>query len=500
MKRQVRLLPKKKADEPMSVDSPENPADSGITSDAGPVEDPVNAKKVSILRHELATPINQIIGYTELLLEDLDDADPESVRDDLQTIRTATAHLHSLIQASIRADRISIFGDVASPALDRKMGPTESGAMSQVGVRDTREDDEHTVVAEHAAHVLVVDDVEQNRDLVRRQLERQGYTVDTAGNGREALEKIESGHFDLMLLDVIMPELDGFAVLEELRKRELLLELPVIMISGLTEVDSAARCIEIGAEDFLTKPFNPTLLHARVESSLERKRFHDARRELLDALHEEQEKSDRLLLNILPEEIANQLKEASSGEATLIAEQHSSASVLFLDLVGFTRLASEISARALVHLLDSLFSEFDRLTDIHGLEKIKTIGDAYMVAGGLPMPVPDHALRMARLALDMQSTLERFNQDNVHELHCRIGLHAGTVVAGVIGSRKFTYDLWGDAVNVASRMESYAPKNRIQVSAEFYELIKEEFECTLREGMEIRGLGVVDTYVIERRI
>jgi adenylate cyclase len=210
------------------------------------------------------------------------------------------------------------------------------------------------------------------------------------------------------------------------------------------------------------------------------------------ALRQQQEQTERLLLNILPEVIANQLKQYPGN----IAEDYTDVSVLFADLVGFTEIASQVSAIQLVKLLNQIFSAFDRLCDRHNLEKIKTIGDAYMVVGGLPMRRTDHADAIAFMALDMQHAIAQFNQDNQQNLSIRIGIHSGSVVAGVIGIKKFTYDLWGDTVNVASRMESQGISGKIQVTETTYQLLKAKFELQQRGEIEIKGKGKMMTYLL----
>lgn len=456
------------------------------------------------LRHDFMTPLNLITVYTGLLFDSLEDLDPTSMREDLTALQGATDQLYKMIDALIRMDRIKLIGDSPLEALEQTI-------QASSGVHEGAEPATHMSEFDSSAqpvsfgnspvasgHILIVDDVSENRELASRLLVPQGYAVDEAENGAQALKLIENGNYDLLLLDVTMPEMDGFTLLEELKKRKMLRELPVIMISGRDEMAAATHCIAVGAEAFISKPFQPALLNARVESSLERKRANDTIREVVDALHEEQEKSNRLLCNILPGKIADLLKSTPSHETTLIADKHQEASILFFDLVGFTRLAGQIDASELVGLLNELFSSFDEMTSFLGLEKIKTIGDSYMVAGGVPEAIPDHATRMAELALAMVEEVRSVGDDTGYELHCRVGLHAGTVVAGVIGSQKFTYDLWGKSVNTASRMESYAPTDGVQCSSEFYQLIRDDFECSQRENMDIRGVGKVTTYIIER--
>jgi adenylate cyclase len=208
------------------------------------------------------------------------------------------------------------------------------------------------------------------------------------------------------------------------------------------------------------------------------------------ALKHQQEKTQKLLLNILPEAIANRLKE----ETVTIAENFASVTVMFADIVGFTNIASEVSPIELVNLLNHIFSSFDRLTEKYQLEKIKTIGDAYMVVGGLPTRRHDHAEAIAYMALDMQKAISQFNCENQQNFSIRIGIHSGPVVAGVIGIKKFTYDLWGDTVNIASRMESQGIPGSIQITETTFNLLKDKFLFTERGEIDIKGKGKMKTY------
>jgi adenylate cyclase len=302
------------------------------------------------------------------------------------------------------------------------------------------------------------------------------------------------------VLDIEMPRVNGFGVLAALKQDPLRRHLPVIVASGLDQLEAVVKCIELGAEDFLQKPVNSKLLEARITGSLERKRLRDLERlRLLELqqekllLENEQEKSERLLLNILPKSIAERLKQ---GEG-VIAERYAAVTVLFADLVDFTTLANGLDPEELVSLLNDLFSRFDRLADRHGLEKIKTIGDSYLLVGGLPQRRPDHAEAVAEMALEMLEALADLNRERGTSLCLRIGLNSGPVVAGVIGQKKFTYDLWGAAVNLASRMQSSGLPNRIHVPDGTYELLRDKFRLTERGTVNCKGLGDIRTYLLE---
>jgi class 3 adenylate cyclase len=352
--------------------------------------------------------------------------------------------------------------------------------------------------------VLVVDDSKTLRRILIRELNSIGITnVSEAGDGNEAVERLRVESFDLMLLDMEMPELDGLGVLKVVKSAPELSYLPVIIVSSAEDFDRIVECIQVGAEDYLPKPFNAVLLRARVFSSLEKKRLRDLDRERIlelqrekEMLHIEQMKSEKLMLNILPKPIADRLKRGEKN----IAGSYPEVTVLFSDLVGFTKMSAKKTAPELVKLLNDIFSRFDKRAELLGLEKIKTIGDAYMAVGGLPIPRSDHAEIVADMALGMYEDLADFNQANQQEIQMRIGIHSGPVVAGVIGFTKFSYDLWGNTVNTASRMESTSGNGRIQVTAITHELLKDHFVLEEREMIECKGLGPMLTSYVNARL
>jgi len=212
-----------------------------------------------------------------------------------------------------------------------------------------------------------------------------------------------------------------------------------------------------------------------------------------EALQLEFSRAESLLLNILPSAIAARLK----AQEEPLADSHDSVSVLFADLAGFTHLSRKMSAAELVNLLNDLFSRFDKLVQQHGAEKIKTIGDAYMVATGLSGSVANHAEQVADLALGMQKAFGEFRAQNQVDLKLRIGVHSGAVIAGVIGQQKFAYDLWGDTVNIASRMESEGLPDQIQISAETWQLIHHRYVTSSRGEIQIKGHSPRATYLLE---
>lgn len=220
--------------------------------------------------------------------------------------------------------------------------------------------------------------------------------------------------------------------------------------------------------------------------------FAAQRRDALAALRQEQAKSESLLLNILPRSIADKLK----AQTRPIADQFGAASILFADVVDFTPWSERLRPAEVVGYLDDLFSHFDELAERYGVEKIKTIGDCYMVAAGVPTPRPDHALALAHMALDMVEAMRSDDDVGHFGLDLRVGINSGPVVAGVIGRKRFLYDLWGDAVNTASRMESHGTPGRIQITRTTYELVADEFECEPRGTIAVKGKGDVEAWYL----
>lgn len=446
----------------------------------------VKAGKLDLdgLRRDGRTLLNLIIGYSELCEEEWVEGGHHRFCEDLGKIRLASRNLLDLLHDEA----------LLQPLLDAK--PPQAKATSVAGGITARAGASAAgVLAPMAGKLLVVDDHEMNRDMLSRRLERLGHTVLLAENGRQALELLKTHRVDLILLDILMPEMDGMETLGRIKQDEAVRETPVIMLSALDELDAVVTCVERGADDYLQKPFNPVLLTARINACLEKKRLRDQERAFVEELQIEREKSEQLLRNILPVSIAERLK----GGETTIADDFGDVTVLFADLVDFTRLASRVPAPELVQMLNEIFSQFDWLVELHGLEKIKTIGDAYMVVGGLPVPRGDHVEAVAAMALDMLKVVARLTPPEGIQIDLRIGMSTGPVVAGIIGSKKFSYDLWGDTVNTASRMESQGEVGRIHVSESTYDRLKGDFLFEERGAMEIKGKGSMTTYFLRRR-
>jgi adenylate cyclase len=325
---------------------------------------------------------------------------------------------------------------------------------------------------ETGARLLVVDDNKVNRLLLARSLELQGHGVDSAENGRVALEKLRHEGFDLVLLDMEMPEMDGFAVLDEMMRDLTLRDLPVIVTSSLEGIDNIVRCIELGAEDYLTKPVNPVMLKARIGACLEKKRLRDQQKELVR--------------RFATPEVAKDLQK--SGFA--LGGKRLRATVMFSDIRSFTPLVESQTPEETIDLLNTYYTlMFDAISG-HGGIVSQIAGDGLMAIFGAPLPLPDHCEAAVGAALEMIEMVELFNVERVAAVKPRIrigiGIATGEMVAGYTGTNeRATYTCIGDPVNVASRLETHTKTAAVPI------LIDGATRLGLGAGIAVDALGPV---------
>jgi len=348
--------------------------------------------------------------------------------------------------------------------------------------------------------VLVVDDDEDNRDVLSRRLLRDGREVMLAEGGRHAMRMLQRYPFDLVLLDIMMPDMDGYEVLAEIKSDPKLKHLPVIMITAVDDIESVVRCVEMGADDYLLKPFNRVLLNARINVLLERKRLWDQDaqkaaelKQLLVEIEEQRHRSHSLLQNILPETVATELQNTGSVQPMYFED----VTIAFADIVGFSLSAEEIPADELVHILHEYFTAFDRIMSLYALEKLKTIGDCYMFAGGLPIRSSSNPVDCVLAALEMINAVEKLAETSQVGWRLRIGVNTGPVIAGVVGIRKFAFDIWGHTVNFGARIESVGRPNQVNLSAATYARVRDFFECEKQENVRVKEGREVDTYFVK---
>jgi adenylate cyclase len=336
-----------------------------------------------------------------------------------------------------------------------------------------------------AAHLLVVDDNKVNRLLLGRGLEAQGHTVDFATNGREALAKLRSGAFDLLLLDIQMPEMDGYQVLEELARDLRLRDLPVIVTSALEELDSVVRCIEMGAEDYLTKPVNPVLLRARIGASLEKKRLRDQQRELVR--------------KFATAEVATDLE--ASGFA--LGGKYVEATAMFSDIRSFTAIAAAQPPDETIELLNDYYTlMFEAITGQGGVVN-QMVGDGLMAIFGAPLPLEGRCARAVFAALEMQEMVALFNAEQEAQgkptIRIGIGIASGQVIAGYTGTqRRATYTCAGDTVNLAARLEAHTKVvgRPILIDEATWVGLGGVAPTEPLGPTEVRGIGTVAVYVV----
>jgi CheY-like chemotaxis protein len=533
----------------------------------------ISLAALSKIRHDLKTPLNHIIGYGEMLLEDagaagredaetalrrlLDSAqaclevqrrlltrEPEELHaehfQELKEDQTARSVYMAEILAELRAepaskewtgdlDKLSsavshletLAGEVSAgwtrgaepqAPLETVVSPVKAAPVAEPPPQVSRPivpeaalwrpgSELGTERARISGRILVVDDNPDNRDMLSRRLEREGYSVDTAENGLLALQKLEVEGFDLVLLDIMMPELDGFAVLQRIRSNPLCKEVAVIMISALDEIKSVVRCIEMGAEDYLQKPFDPVLLRARIGAILDRKRLRDEellRRAQVETALQEAERQKRaaedMLRNILPAKIAGELQIHGTVQPMYFED----VTIGFTDFVGFTLSTEKLAAEEIVGLLNEYFTAFDRIMSRYGLEKMKTIGDSYMFVSGMPERRPSHPVDAVLAALEMVEvvrTMARPEEGIAWQM--RVGLHTGPVIAGVVGIHKFAFDVWGDSVNFSSRMESSGAANRVNLSERTHSRVKDFVQCTPRGRVLTKDHREADMFFVD---
>ena len=344
--------------------------------------------------------------------------------------------------------------------------------------------------------ILIVDDNDDNRYTLQLLLETDGHTrISTASGGNEAIALLGKERFSLVLLDMAMPDLNGDEVLKIIKNDPDTRDISVVVISADTDTDKVSKCIEIGADDYLPKPFNPTILRARIASALRKQSFRALEGEYMARIEQEKKNSEKLLRNVLPPEIAARLR---GGESN-IADQFEDASVIFADVVGFGKITARMRVYEIVGCLNRLFSEFDKLAEDVNVEKIKTVGDSYMAVAGVPTPRGNHARVAVKLALDMVTAAERLGPSLPTPFPIRVGVHSGPVMAGVIGTRKFVYDVWGDNVNIAARIEAASGANRVLASAATVKKLEEgDFKLDGPHKIETKDDRTLEAFFVSR--
>jgi len=336
----------------------------------------------------------------------------------------------------------------------------------------------------------------------------QNYILTSSDICSKAIDEIEDTDPDIVLLDIPDKPDKAVALLSELKSYDEFRTIPLLVMLG--DMNSVEKFFELGVSDFIKKPLDRTELLIRVKSVLSMRKLIvgiSSQTEELEIqslrlaeqkrqLEEEKRKTDELLKNILPYEIAEQLK----NKGKVDAKKYRRASIMFTDFKGFSQLSAQLEPEEIIQELGIFFAKFDEIIDRHFIEKIKTIGDAYMCVGGLPLRNKSNPIDTTLAGLEIQRFVRRYNeQRNAEGLpvwELRLGIHTGPVIAGVIGTKKFAYDIWGDAVNTASRMETSAEPGRVNISGVTYNLIEEFFDCEYRGKIAAKNIGEIDMYYV----
>ncbi len=349
-------------------------------------------------------------------------------------------------------------------------------------------------------NILIVDDTNFNLRLLSQMLGQHGYKIRVATSGALALQLVQTNPPDLILLDIMMPEMDGYQVCQRLKADGATRDIPIIFISALEATEDKVNAFVAGGVDYITKPFRLEEVLARVRTHLSlralQKNLEEKNiqlRHYAEELEREKLKSDRLLLNILPASVANDLKE--TGATT--PRTFENVTALFLDIVDFTDVSAGLDPVVLIGELNEMFTAFDNIVEENECERIKTVGDAYLAVCGMPEENDQHARHIIQSAIEVIKYLEARNKSAALQWRVRIGLHSGPVVGGVVGIKKYIYDVFGDTINTAARMQTLSEPMRINVSESTCRLVGEQFRLLERGPAAVKGKGTMRMYFVE---
>lgn len=435
----------------------------------------------SRFKHDLRNSVGAISGYSEIIIEDLEDADELSAdaRTYLEHQLADSLKLLQMLDTLFQAERE--FGEDSDATLN----------VDIHSVFDSFEKSDQEVSEKFRGKILVVDDNDSNRNLLSHQLTRQGHEASTAASGREALEMIRETRPDLLLLDLFMPDMNGFEVLREMHQDEELRAIPVIIITGLSDQTAAVKCIEAGAFDLLIKPVRPALLAARVSACLERKAWHDKEQ----AYQQELEKSYTFIRKVfgryLSDEVVQQILESDEGMQMGGGKQQ--VTIMMTDIRGFSMLSQELDPQDCVKLLNNYFGVMTPLIQKYDGVIDEFLGDAILAIFGAPVVSDDHAQQAVACALEMQQAMSEVNENShnwsLPDIEMGIAVNTGEVVVGNIGSEtRSKYGVVGHHVNLTARIESFTIGGQVMVSE--YTLAAMEAEPIIAHSMDVEAKGI----------
>jgi adenylate cyclase len=336
--------------------------------------------------------------------------------------------------------------------------------------------------------ILIADDMQIISELIASLLDELNEEMDYifASNGKEACKMAKSEMPDLIIMDWEMPEMNGIDAMVRIKRNESTQDIPVLIMSAFSDSANIYQALQAGAMDYIRKPIDSVELIARVRSVLTLSSAFNKLKEQRALLQKERQKSEQILKGYLPDEIVAEI--ADQGYAK--PQRHKNVTILFADLVDFTTNTNSMSAKRLFDELNEIFPAFDKLTRYNNCIKIKTIGDAYVAACGLPSPVENHALNIAQLAVDMRNYINERNSTHAFKWKIRTGISSGNVFAGLIGKEHYHFDVFGDTINTSARMQQYSAPMQINMSEETAKLIQSQFKTIERVPITVKGKGV----------
>jgi len=333
--------------------------------------------------------------------------------------------------------------------------------------------------------ILIVDDITENIQVVANVLRDEGYNLSYAKDGKTALERVEKTDFDLILLDVMMPDMDGFEVCDKLKANPKTNEIPIIFLTGKADTQSIVEGFKRGGVDYITKPFNAEELKVRVQ-------IHISLRNAYEKLEIESKRNEELLKNILPQYAINSLKD----NGVVDAKNYENVTIMFTDFSGFTKKTADIDPKLLIDELNIIFTAFDDIMEKYNCERIKTIGDAYMAIGGLAKDC-NGAQNIVLAAKEIINYLKCFKGKITDKWNIRIGINSGKVTGGIVGVKKYAFDYFGETVNLASRMEKLSNDNRINITENTRKIVENLFELEDRGLIDVKGFGPTQMYFVK---
>lgn len=348
------------------------------------------------------------------------------------------------------------------------------------------------MLIEKKISILVAEDENIIALDIAESIKRLGYKVSgIARTADDTVDKAGNLKPDLILMDIMLD--DNSSGIEAAEKIRLLYDIPIIYLTALADKETIKKAKITEPFGYLLKPFESRSLHSSIEMAIYKHQVYQKLKERTRELEEERSKSDKLLKNILPEEIIKELKE----KGFIQPRKYKSITILYTDFQGFTKIAAQLAPQTLVAELNDIFKNFDAIIENYGLEKMKTIGDSYLVAGGVPVESQDHAQKIVRSAIDMQNFLKKRSAFSGIDWKMRVGINSGSAIAGVVGKKKFTYDIWGNTVNTAGMIEKLCKAGEINISETTHKLIRDFFECEYHESVQVFGKNELKMYYVK---